>query len=56
MSMNYSAEISQEDVSKMTADELLEHAMKTGKLLRRPTTKDLMNSKYFTFLGVPKKN
>ena len=56
MSMNYNADISQEEVSKMTADELLEHAMKTGKLLRKLTTKDLMNSKYFTFLGVPKKN
>lgn len=56
MSMNYNAEISQEEVSKMTADELLEYAMKTGKLLRKLTTKDLMNSKYFTFLGVPKKN
>ncbi|MBR1658371.1 MAG: hypothetical protein IJ697_07890 [Synergistaceae bacterium] len=56
MSMNYSSEISKEDASRMTADEVVEYAMKTGKLLRTPTTRELMKSKYFTFPGVPKKN
>lgn len=56
MSMNYSREISEEEAAKMTADELLDYAVKTGKMLRMPTTRELMKSKYFIFPGVTRKN
>ncbi|MBQ9389790.1 MAG: hypothetical protein IJR27_05130 [Synergistaceae bacterium] len=56
MSVNYSREISEEEAAKMTADELLDYAVKTGKMPRMPTTRELMKSKYFIFPGVTRKN
>ena len=55
--IDYSREISKEDAAKMTADELLEYAIKTGKAPpRMPTTRELMQSKYFIFPGVNRKD
>ncbi len=56
MSIDYSREVTQEEAEKMTADELLKYAIKTGKLLRTPTTRELMQSKYFIFPGVNRKD
>ena len=56
MSTDYSMEVTKEEAEKMTADELLEYAVKTGRLLRTPTTRDLMESKYFIFPGVTRKD
>ena len=57
MSVNYSREISKEEAATMTADELLEYAVKTGNPPpRMPTTRELMKSKYFIFPGVTRKN
>ena len=56
MSVDYSREVTKEDAAKMTADELLKYAIKTGRLLRTPTTSELMKSKYFTFPGVNRKD
>lgn len=56
MSIDYSREISKEEAAKMTADELLEYAVKTGSPPRMPTTSELMKSKYFIFPGVSRKD
>ena len=56
MSIDYSREVTKEEAAMMTADELLEYAIKTGKLLRTPTTRELMKSKYFIFPGVNRKD
>ncbi len=56
MSLDYSREVTKEEADKMTADELLHYAIKTGKLLRTPTTQELMKSKYFIFPGVNRKD
>ena len=56
MPIDYSTEVSKEEAAKMTADELLRYAIKTGKLLRTPTTQELMQSKYFIFPGVNRKD
>ena len=57
MSIDYSREVTKEEAAKMTADELLEYAIKTGKAPpRMPTTSELMKSKYFIFPGVNRKD
>ena len=56
MSIDYSREVTKEEAENMTADELLQYAIKTGKLLRTPTTRELMKSKYFIFPGVNRKD
>ncbi len=56
MSIDCSREISQEEAAKMTADELLEYAVKTGRPPRMPTTSELMKSKYFIFPGVSRED
>ena len=57
MSIDYSREITKEEAEKMTADELLEYSIKTGKAPpRMPTTRELMKSKYFIFPGVNRKD
>ena len=57
MPIDYSREITKEEAAKMTADELLEYAIKTGKAPpRMPTTEEMMKSKYFIFPGVNRKN
>lgn len=57
MPIDYSREITKEEAAKMTADELLEYAIKTGKAPpRMPTTRELMQSKYFIFPGVNRKD
>lgn len=56
MSLDYSREVTKEEADKMTADELLHYAIKTSKLLRTPTTQELMKSKYFIFPGVNRKD
>lgn len=45
-------------IMKFTTIELFAGAegIKTGKLLRTPTTRKLMQSKYFIFPGVTRKN
>ena len=57
MPVDYSREVTKEEAEKMTADELLEYAIKTGHAPpRMPTTRELMKSKYFIFPGVTRKN
>ena len=51
------SEISKEEAEKMTVDEMIDYAVRTrNPLPRTPTTQELMQSKYFTFPGVTRKN
>ena len=56
MQMNESAENSSDEAANMTADELIDYAVKNGVMLRTPITRELMNSKYFHYRGVSRKD
>ena len=56
MNMDNRTEISSEEAANMTADELIDYAVKNGVMLRTPTTRELMNSKYFHYRGVSRKD
>ena len=56
MQMNESTEISASEAAKMTTDELIEYAVRTGTIPRFPTTSELKKSEYFIFPGVSRKD
>ena len=56
MNMDRRTEISSDEAANMTADELIDYAVKNGVMLRTPTTRELMSSKYFHYRGVNRKD
>ena len=56
MNMDSRTEISANDATNMTADELIDYAVKNDVMLRTPTTHELMSSKYFHYRGVSRKD
>ncbi len=52
MLVNHSADKTDNSVSRMSYDELIDYVARTGNIMPTvPTTQDLMNSKYVHFLG-----
>ena len=52
MLVNHSADKTDNSVSRMSYDELIDYVARTGNVMPTvPTTQDLMNSKYVHFLG-----
>lgn len=56
MNVDSRTEISVNDTANMTADELIDYAVENGVMLRTPTTRELMSSKYFNYRGVSRKD